>query len=128
MTFPQSPGDTIGGSGIAAADASVARLRQAMASGQLSSAELVRFYAERIERLNPALRAVISVSPDAAEQASAVDQACSAGAALGPLAGIPVLVKDNISVAGSPATAGSPALLGTDAPEAFLVGRAAAPV
>ena len=52
MTFPESAADTIGGSGIAAPDASVTRLSRAMASGQLSSAELVRFYTERIERRN----------------------------------------------------------------------------
>jgi amidase len=94
-----------------------------MSAGTLRSAELVGFYLERIERHNPALGAVISVSQDAAEQAAAVDQARAAGAELGPLAGIPVLIKDNISVAGSPATAGSPALARAPAEDAFLIAR-----
>lgn len=123
MTFTDSHGGTIGASGIAATEASVSRLSEAMAAGRLTSAELVRYYLDRIERHNPALGAVISVSADAVEQAAAVDEARSAGADLGPLAGIPVLIKDNISVAGSPATAGSPALLGASADDAFLVGR-----
>ena len=123
MTISESPGETIGGSGISPGEVSVAALRDAMASGTLTSAELVRFYLERIERLNPASGAVISVSDDAAEQARAVDQARASGAELGPLAGIPVLIKDNISVAGSPATAGSPALLGAGGDDAFLIGR-----
>ena len=41
----------------------------------------------------------------------------------GPLDGIPVLIKDNVSAAGLPATAGSPALLRAAAPDAFLVAR-----
>ncbi|MGI9008930.1 MAG: amidase family protein, partial [Streptosporangiaceae bacterium] len=123
MTFTESPGETIGRSGIGTGEATVAALTAALASGRLTSAELVRHYLDRIERHNPALRAVISVCGDAAEQAAAVDQARASGAGLGPLAGIPVLIKDNIAVAGSPATAGSPALLGAAAQDAFLIGR-----
>ncbi|HUZ53938.1 MAG TPA: amidase [Streptosporangiaceae bacterium] len=123
MTFSESPGETIGRSGIDLDEVTVAGLSRAMAAGKLTSAELVRFYLQRIAFWNPVLGAVISVSPDAADQASAVDQARAEGAELGPLAGIPVLIKDNISVAGSPATAGSPALLGASAEDAFLIGR-----
>jgi amidase len=123
MTFSESPGETIGRSGIDLDQVTVAGLSQAMAAGTLTSAELVQFYLHRIAAWNPVLGAVISVSPDAADQASAVDRARAAGAELGPLAGIPVLIKDNISVAGAPATAGSPALLGASAQDAFLIGR-----
>ena len=93
-----------------------------MAAGQLTSAELVRHYLEQIERRNPELRAVISVNAEAAAEAAAIDKSRAEGAELGPLAGIPVLIKDNISVAGSPATAGSPALLGAAAADAPLIG------
>jgi amidase len=123
MTFSESPGETIGRSGIDPSQVTVAGLSQAMAAGNLTSAELVQFYLQRIALLNPALGAVISVSPDAADQASAADQTRAGGAGAGPLTGIPVLIKDNISVAGSPATAGSPALLGASAQDAFLIGR-----
>ena len=123
MTFSEPPGKTIGRSGLDPDQVTVAGLSQAMAARTLTSAELVQFYLQRITSRNPVLGAVISVSPDAADQASAVDQARARGAELGPLAGIPVLIKDNISVAGSPATAGSPALLGAAAQDAFLIGR-----
>jgi amidase len=113
--------ERIGGSGIRAGDATVAGLQQAMASGSLTSAELTAFYLERIERFNPDLHAVITVSPAAAEHARASDARRAAGAAAGPLEGIPVLVKDNIAVAGMPATAGSPALAGAQAPDAFCI-------
>jgi amidase len=117
---PQS--EIIGQSGIDVAAVTVASLSQAMAQGRLTAVELTRFYTSRIERGRD-LGAVISVSADAAEQASAIDQARASGAEPGPLAGIPVLVKDNIAAEGSPATAGSPALVGAEAKDAFLVGR-----
>lgn len=123
MASSESSEETIGRSGIAVDSVSVAGLRQAMASGLLTCAELVRFYLGRIERLDAGLGAVIRVMQDAVEQATAIDQARAGGADPGPLAGIPVLIKDNVCVVGAPATAGSPALKDTAAPDAFLVGR-----
>jgi amidase len=123
MTIPEPSGETIGRSAIRLEEATVAGLAQAMAVGTLTATDLVRFYLERIERYNPGLGAVISVVPDALEQAAAIDRARAAGEALGSLAGVPVLIKDNVSVAGSPATAGSPALLAAAAEDAFLIGR-----
>lgn len=122
MSEWQPKSEMIGQSGIDAAAVTVASLSQAMAEGRLTAAELTSFYAERIER-GRELGAVISVSADAAEQATAIDQARASGVEPGPLAGIPVLIKDNIAAAGSPATAGSPALAGADAKDAFLVGK-----
>jgi amidase len=123
MSVSESLSETIGRSGIAASGASVARLGQALTSGQLTAAELISFYLDRITRLNGALGAVIAISPDAAEQARSIDLARASGAALGPLAGLPVLIKDNIGVRDQPATAGSSALLGAAATDAFLVTR-----
>src|SRR5579859_2076580 len=115
--------ETLGGSGLDPDTATVAELRQAIAGGTLTAAELTAFYSGRIERLNPALHAVISMNPRAAADARACDEARAHGAEPGPLAGIPVLIKDNIAVAGMPATAGSPALAEVDQSEAFLVTR-----
>lgn len=71
----------------------------------------------RIDQLNPRLNAVIAVDPTAIQQARAVD----ARTLKGPLAGQPVLIKDNIETLGPlPTTAGSLALAknvtGRDAP------------
>ena len=71
-----------------------------------------------IERLNPQLRAVIAVDPTALDQARRLDRA---GIVPGNLAGMPILIKDNIETAGPlPTTAGSLALkdnvTGRDAP------------
>ena len=82
-----------------------------------------RFYLQRIDRLNPALHAVITVNLNAPAEAAASDAARAAGGPRGPLDGIPVLVKDNVQVAGMPTTAGSPALLCAEPGDAFLVAR-----
>lgn len=101
----------------------VSELWQAMASGRLTSEGLTRYYLKRIEELNPALHAIIAVSPDALADAAVSDQAWSSGRPRGPLEGIPVLVKDNIQAAGMPTTAGSPALASAQMPDAFIVSR-----
>src|SRR5260370_6991620 len=106
MSVSESPGEQIGGSGIDARSATVAGLQQAMSSGSLTSADLTAFYLARIERLNPELHAVITVSPDADEEARASDGARPAGQGRGPLEGISVLVKYNLSPRGIPPSPG----------------------
>jgi amidase len=123
QSSPDIAPEVVPGTSIDPASLSVAELRQAMAAGRLTSAALTRYYLNRIDELNPALHAVISVSPDAMADAAASDQAWSSGQPRGPLEGIPVLIKDNIQVAGMPTTAGSPALLSSQPPDAFIVTR-----
>ena len=65
---------------------------------------------ERIQRVDPAVNSVLAVHPGAIRQAQAVDSLNLTG----PLAGQPVLVKDNIEVSGMPTTAGSLALANND--------------
>ncbi|GAA2303674.1 amidase family protein [Actinomadura luteofluorescens] len=88
----------------------VGDLLLAMAHDGLTAEELTVRCLNRIERLNPLLHAVISVNPYAPEEARRVDRLRASGFPLGPLAGIPVLVKDNIDALGLPTTAGSEAL------------------
>src|SRR5437588_6575454 len=115
--------DVIPGSQVSVSQPTLAGLQAALAAGTLSSAALTGFYLQRIERLNPALHAVITVNPDAQAAAVASDAARAADGPRGPLEGIPVLVKDNIQVAGLPTTAGWPALLSPEPGDAFLVSR-----
>ena len=90
-------------------------LRQQFAAGQMSSEQIVTIYLQRIElidRKGPTLRSVIAVNPNAVNQAKASDDRRRASAELGPLDGIPVLIKDNIETLDPiPTTAGSSALL-----------------
>ncbi len=112
MSLTESLAQTVGRTGISAGSATAAHLGQALAAGTLTAAELTAFYLARIDRLNLALRAVITAGPEAAAEAAASDSRRAAGTLRGPLDGIPVLIKDNVSAAGLPATVGSPALRG----------------
>ena len=97
----------------------VAQLESLMSSGQLSSVTLTNFYIKRIIALDqegPGVNSVIELNPDALTMAQAADTARAHGKVLGPLQGIPVLLKDNIDTgdrmqtsAGSFALVGSPA-------------------
>jgi amidase len=100
---------------------SIAELKAELASGAVTSVDLVKAYEARIAELNPRLHAVIMVNPQALADAAASDAARAAGRPLGPLAGVPILLKDNIeSKDPMPTTAGSLALkdnvTGRDAP------------
>ncbi len=82
-----------------------------LAAGKTTSVEITKAYIKRIETYDHALNSVIMIAPDALEQAAASDERRSAGKTLGPLDGVPILLKDNIDVAGMPTTAGSYALV-----------------
>lgn len=100
--------------GYDVAEKSVAQLKADMASGRTTSSEIVSAYLARIDAIDrhgPELHSVIALNPDAMNEARAADRARTAGHALGLLAGIPVLVKDNVETADPvPTTAGSLAL------------------
>jgi amidase len=81
----------------------------ALAQTPLPAEANVRAALERIGRIDPQLHSVIAIDPTAVDQARQID----AGKLRGPLAGQPVLIKDNIESAGAlPTTAGSLALAG----------------
>jgi len=96
-----------------------------MASGELTSATLTEAYLARIEAIDPELRSVLEINPDALGIAERMDQERRGGQDRGPLHGIPVLVKDNVDTAdGMRTTAGSLALGEvTPARDAFVVER-----
>ncbi|MCA1813432.1 MAG: hypothetical protein LC624_05720, partial [Halobacteriales archaeon] len=87
-------------------------LQGAMASGTLTSAQLVDAYAARIaafDNAGPAVNSIREVSPTARAQAQASDAVRASGHAR-PLEGLPILLKDNTGTNDEPTTAGSIAL------------------
>ncbi len=87
-----------------------------MAAGQTSSAQLVRFYLDRIaayDQTGPRLNAVLHINARASADARALDAERSKRGARGPLHGIPVLLKDNFETSDMPTTGGSLALSGS---------------
>ena len=86
----------------------LADLADAVASGHTTSVALVSECLSRIERDDPAINAVVAVRADAAlREAATIDARRERGEPLGPLAGIPCLVKDLEDVAGMVTTKGS---------------------
>ncbi len=82
-------------------------------SGALSSEETVRAHIDRIESVDAAIRAVVVRRFDEAlAEARAVDAHRAAGEPLGPLAGVPVSIKESQDVAGTPSTYGLPSRRG----------------
>ena len=103
-------------------------LRQAARDGRLSARALTDACLTRIDALDrqgPTLRAVIEVNPEARAAADALDAARAGGALVGPLHGMPILLKDNIDTADrTTTTAGSLALRGSiPAADAFVAER-----
>ena len=94
-----------------------------LAAHRITSRALVAEYEARIRRLNPEIHAVIGLNPRAVSEARASDARRAAGKALGPLDGLPILVKDNIGIRGLPTTAGSLALLDNIRPRSSTVVR-----
>src|SRR6266540_1990495 len=82
-------------------------------SGQVSAREVVQAHLDRIGQVNEAVNAVTRVlAEDALAAADRLEGARAAGAPLGPLAGVPVTVKENHDVAGTPTTLGVRAFAG----------------
>ncbi|MCY4481822.1 MAG: amidase [Spirochaetaceae bacterium] len=78
-------------------------------SRELSAADLLAAHLEQIERINPRVNAICTLDAEGATAAATrLDEELAAGEEPGPLAGLPVVVKDLVDVAGMPTTRGSP--------------------
>jgi Asp-tRNA(Asn)/Glu-tRNA(Gln) amidotransferase A subunit family amidase len=104
---PQPPGR------IEVAEASILQLQAALASGALTSRQLVLAYLARIaayDQIGPSLNSIVTLNPAALAQADALDKERASKGPRGPLHGIPVLVKDNFDTLDMPTSGGALAL------------------
>lgn len=109
-------------------------------SGEVSASDVTEAHLDHLAVTNPALNAVTRTNADSALAAArAIDDAIAAGQPVGPLAGVPVTIKDNVDVAGQSTPNGLPHLDSTvaehDSPAvsslrdagAIVIGRTNAP-
>lgn len=105
--------------------ATIEEVNTAIDAGELNSVELVELFLDRIDaydKQGPAINAVLTLNPEALEQARALDEERARSGRRSPLHGIPVLLKDNMDTADLPTTAGSFLLQDSIPPDdAFIV-------
>lgn len=91
-------------------EATIEDIHSAYRSGRLTSHQLVQLYLDRIsayDKKGPGLNAIITINPKALEDADRLDAAFKASGFVGPLHGIPVILKDQMDAKGMPTTLGS---------------------
>ncbi|NJO72842.1 MAG: hypothetical protein HC833_03160 [Leptolyngbyaceae cyanobacterium RM1_406_9] len=90
-------------------EATILDVSAAFNEGTLTSRELTQMYLDRIaefDQAGPTINSVAFLNPDALKDAAALDELRSQGTVLGPLHGVPVLIKDSFNVEGLPTTNG----------------------
>jgi fatty acid amide hydrolase len=94
-------------------DLSAREIAARIAARELSSAEVVEHFVARLKTVNGKLNAVTAdLSESARKAAEGVDQALARGEKLGPLAGLPVTIKECFDLAGTASTFGLPSRRG----------------
>jgi len=89
-------------------DTTATTLRNDIAAGRLSAVEVCRAALDRIETVNGSLNAFnLIAGARALARAQEIDRRRAAGESSGPLAGVPIAIKDNIDVRGMLTTASS---------------------
>ena len=91
-------------------EATIDDIHNAYKSGQLTCRQVVQMYLDRIEAFDkkgPVINALITVNSDALAEADRLDTAFKSSGPIGPLHGIPVIMKDQADVKGMPTTLGS---------------------
>ncbi len=84
------------------------QLADGIRSGKFTSRDLLELYLDRIDRLNPAINAVVTLDADRARiAADEADAALARGDDVGPLHGLPVTIKDAIETEGIRSTGGA---------------------
>ncbi|MFO1014010.1 MAG: amidase family protein [Caulobacteraceae bacterium] len=97
----------------------------ALETRRISAVELLKLSLARHEKTHARLNAVVAADLERAlERARAIDERRAAGETIGPLAGLPMTIKDTFDVDGMPASSGVEALRHRKAQDAVVVGHA----
>ncbi len=105
-------------------EATIAEINAAFEADALTAEQLVQLYLDRIEAYEPELNALITINPDALEQARALDAERAESGPRSVLHGIPIILKDNYDTDDLPTTAGSQLLAEAIPPDdATIVAR-----
>jgi aspartyl-tRNA(Asn)/glutamyl-tRNA(Gln) amidotransferase subunit A len=88
------------------------KLAELIRNREVTSVEVVRAHLDRIDAINPKINAIVTRAAGALDAAVAADEALAAGAAVGPLHGVPFTVKDSIDTADVMTQRGSPIFRG----------------
>ena len=89
-------------------DLKISKIRALIEGGEVSAVEVCKSYLSSIEARDPQIRAFIHYNPDLAiAQAARIDELRAANKPLPPLAGVPIAIKDNISIQGQRCTCAS---------------------
>jgi aspartyl-tRNA(Asn)/glutamyl-tRNA(Gln) amidotransferase subunit A len=92
-------------------------IARGVAAREWSASEVVDAALARTAQIEPLLGAYLALyEDDARARAAEIDRRVAAGEAVGPLAGVPIALKDNLSLAGKPLTCGSRILEGYVSP------------
>jgi len=106
---------------------SAAALADKLSSGEVSAVEATQAHLDRIAAVDGGLNAFLHVSDHALDVAKSIDERRSAGERLGPLAGVPLAIKDVLVTTDMPSTSGSRILEGYMSPfDATVVARSRA--
>lgn len=87
-------------------EVTVQELLNGYEKGEYTTEEVVQSYLERIEKFEDTYNAFTFMNPNALEEAKKIDLLRAKGENLGPLAGIPIVIKEAVDVAGIPTTFG----------------------
>jgi amidase len=91
-------------------EATIEDIHAAYKAGTLTARQLVQTYLDRIaayDKTGPAINAIISLDPTALAEADRLDSVLGKTGFVGPLHGIPIIIKDQADIKGLPTTLGS---------------------
>ncbi|MCO5591886.1 hypothetical protein L7F22_045879 [Adiantum nelumboides] len=106
-TQKESPSSVLLTEAITRPHSEILRIRESLLSREKTAVEITEDYLSRMKEREPKIKSFLYISEHALEEAEQLDKLIGAKAPLGPLAGVPFGVKDNLCTLNMPSTGGS---------------------